>query len=379
MPQSQSPSVPGGEQDLREAAALGSLSPEFLARILAVPIGHSEGRLVFAMAEPGNVDALAALRFATGRDIVPVAMDAAEIRKLLAEPGSRAAGKDERAGKASSSSAPSIRIEHSGCTLLRADGSEVRFTRDDDRQVWRLLTPELKAQGPIEVIVPDWASMQIGLPSFPQNARLLREQIISLAPVVVSDLAWAQPQMGEDGKAAVSVVRRAWLDERLGAIERASGLTLRAVTAASRQPLLYAPPRRRQRSRAVAGVMAAVLVAALLASWTMSRPGPVIAQRGPVTSQSGAEKAAPPIAVPPNSAVVRDPPAIVGIVGRLPDGAEVLVRTAPGQTSSVRIGETVLGWKLAEVGADRAVFEMGALRREVVLKPVPIPRRWNRF
>lgn len=370
MPQSQSPSVPGGEQDLREAAALGSLNPEFLARILAVPIGHCEGRLVFAMAEPGNRDAIAALRFATGRDIVPVAMDAVEIRKLLAEPGSRAAGKDGRAGKANSSSAPSIRIEHSGCTLLRADGSEVRFTSDDDRQAWRLLTPELKAQGSIEVIVPDWASMQIGLPSFPQNARLLREQITCLAPVVVSDLAWAQPQMGEGGKAAVSVVRRAWLDERLGAIERASGLTLRAITADSRQPLLYASPRKRHRSRAVAGVVTAVLVAALVASWSMGRPGTVMAQRSAVTSQRGAEKASPPIAVPPNPGTVPDPPAIVGIVGRLPDGAEVLVRTAPGQTSSVRIGESVQGWKLAGVGADRAVFEMGALRREVVLKPV---------
>ena len=58
-------------------------------------------------------------------------------------------------------------------------------------------------------------------------------------------------------------------------------------------------------------------------------------------------------------------PTLIGIVGRLPDDAEVLLRLADGSTATLAVGEDAAGMRLQSVGADRAVFARGG--RRVVL------------
>lgn len=66
-----------------------------------------------------------------------------------------------------------------------------------------------------------------------------------------------------------------------------------------------------------------------------------------------------------------DLPALIGIAGRLPDDAEVLLRLPDGTTRSARIGESVEGWTLRSVAPDRAVFEQGGRQEVLVIAPLP--------
>ena len=63
------------------------------------------------------------------------------------------------------------------------------------------------------------------------------------------------------------------------------------------------------------------------------------------------------------------PPQIVGIAGRLPDRAVVLVRRAEGGTRTLAVGEAIGRWRLVSIGADAALFVDGARRARVELPP----------
>ena len=62
-----------------------------------------------------------------------------------------------------------------------------------------------------------------------------------------------------------------------------------------------------------------------------------------------------------------DAPGLVGIVGRLGADAVALVRTRDGATRTLRIGESVDGWQLANLSIDAAFFTRGAQRVRVPL------------
>lgn len=64
-----------------------------------------------------------------------------------------------------------------------------------------------------------------------------------------------------------------------------------------------------------------------------------------------------------------DAPALVGIVGRLDQDAVAMVRTAGGTTRTLRIGESVDGWKLESLAIDAAFFTRGTERQRVPLPP----------
>ena len=64
-------------------------------------------------------------------------------------------------------------------------------------------------------------------------------------------------------------------------------------------------------------------------------------------------------------------PRLIGIAGRLPDDAEVLLRMPDGGTTSLRIGESANGWRLVSIAADRAVF--ADRERRIVLTMGPMP------
>jgi hypothetical protein len=83
--------VPGvdPEQGFRVPRSVWSLLPEKIIRKrLAFPVrvegGSLRGRLVVAMVDPSDLEALDEISFATGRPVVPVAASAAELRRAIA-------------------------------------------------------------------------------------------------------------------------------------------------------------------------------------------------------------------------------------------------------------------------------------------------------
>lgn len=64
-------------------------------------------------------------------------------------------------------------------------------------------------------------------------------------------------------------------------------------------------------------------------------------------------------------------PELVGVVGRLPDDAVALVRSANGRTRTLHIGDSVEGWRLSALAVDAAFFTRGDERIRVGLMPAP--------
>ncbi|MES2445508.1 MAG: hypothetical protein V4574_21995 [Pseudomonadota bacterium] len=107
---------------------------------------------------------------------------------------------------------------------------------------------------------------------------------------------------------------------------------------------------------------------------------------GPAPDAAPPASAPPPLSAPPQPSLTaafarplfaspadeaetqpQDAPALVGIVGRLDQDAVALVRTADGTTRTLRIGESVDGWRLASLAIDAAFFTRGAERVRVPL------------
>jgi hypothetical protein len=62
---------------------------------------------------------------------------------------------------------------------------------------------------------------------------------------------------------------------------------------------------------------------------------------------------------------LRDAPALVGVVGRLPDDGVALVTTSAGKTRSMRIGDVEGGWTLLALDPGGASFGRGTERLRV--------------
>jgi hypothetical protein len=68
-----------------------------------------------------------------------------------------------------------------------------------------------------------------------------------------------------------------------------------------------------------------------------------------------------------SEALPEDAPPLIGIVGRLDQDAVALVRTQDGTTRTLRIGESVDGWRLESLAIDAAFFTRGSQRVRVAL------------
>jgi hypothetical protein len=62
-----------------------------------------------------------------------------------------------------------------------------------------------------------------------------------------------------------------------------------------------------------------------------------------------------------------DAPQLVGIVGRLDRDAVAIVRTADGTSRTLKVGDSVDGWKLESLAIDAAFFTRGNERQRVAL------------
>jgi len=64
-----------------------------------------------------------------------------------------------------------------------------------------------------------------------------------------------------------------------------------------------------------------------------------------------------------------DAPALVGIAGRLNRDAVALVRLSDGSSRSLKVGESVDGWRLESMAIDAAFFTRGRERVRVDMAP----------
>lgn len=62
-----------------------------------------------------------------------------------------------------------------------------------------------------------------------------------------------------------------------------------------------------------------------------------------------------------------DVPDLIGIVGRLDQDAVALVRAVDGSSRTLRIGESVDGWRLESLALDAAFFTRGGQKARVAL------------
>lgn len=73
----------------------------------------------------------------------------------------------------------------------------------------------------------------------------------------------------------------------------------------------------------------------------------------------------------PDTADSLDRPELIGVAGRLPDDAQILLRMPEGNTQTVAIGGNLKGWTLKSIAADRAVLEKDG--EQIVLTIAPLP------
>lgn len=72
-------------------------------------------------------------------------------------------------------------------------------------------------------------------------------------------------------------------------------------------------------------------------------------------------------AVSQTSPLADAPPQLLGIAGRLPGDAEVLVRLGNGETRTIGLGEDAQGWRAVAVTAHSVTFEREGRRETVVM------------
>lgn len=63
------------------------------------------------------------------------------------------------------------------------------------------------------------------------------------------------------------------------------------------------------------------------------------------------------------------PPAPIGIVGRLPDDVQAMVRLADGTIRTLSRGDSAGGWTLSDIEPDRLHFSRDGQERVLVLPP----------
>lgn len=128
----------------------------------------------------------------------------------------------------------------------------------------------------------------------------------------------------------------------------------------------------------IVAIGAAILVPLILLTSHSTRAIP--AQMAPVRSTPVNPRATPDIANLPALfvdlplATEEDElgrPMLIGVAGRLPGDAEAMVRLPGEPTRIVRRGDTVMGWTLTALAADRAVFTRGAEQHVSTLEPAP--------
>lgn len=264
-----------------------------------------------------------------------------------------------------------IHLEEDRARIL-VDSEPEQALAYDDAAGWNALKMDLAELPRLTAIVPTELTLRMALPGTPRGERDLRAMLEVSAPLALRELHWTYPVPRDDGTGeVVTLVKRDWLDPRVAVIRRHLTPVDLLVVDADREPFLgHASPGIRYRRLAVSSAAIAVVVACAFA-WQhigqpprlpapRPQPSPVIAPVTPIVP-----------APTPRPAPVGGKTELVllGIAGRLPDDADVLVKTPWGKTTTMRLGDTLLGWKLVAVAPDRITLEKNGARDELVLEP----------
>lgn len=161
-------------------------------------------------------------------------------------------------------SAVLIRIGEAGVTVRLPGGEEARLAFGSDRDEWHALRGQLASHQTVTTVVPAAATFDLRLPELPRTRRRLRQVVAEIAPVVPGQLVWTRPRQLGPGQPAVTVVRRTWLDERVGLLEGATDLVLEPVAEHNLSPFLYRSPAARHRMTITLAILALPLVALAL-------------------------------------------------------------------------------------------------------------------
>lgn len=263
-----------------------------------------------------------------------------------------------------------IRLEENHARILRGDQPE-QMLAYDDATGWRALKSDLAGQAELTAIVPSQSTLRMALPVAPHSARELRAMLELSAPLPPRDLLWTYPAAGGGGVEAVTLVRKEWLGPRVAAIRRHLGPIDMLVVDADREPFLSGRPPQARFRRLGLPFAAIVIVLAAITAWQLTSTPPrlvaaphrqahVVVKPAPATV---AETRPSPMASGETELV------LLGIAGRLPDDADVLVKTPWGKTTTMRMGDSLLGWKLVAVAPDKIALEKDGARDELVLEP----------
>lgn len=263
---------------------------------------------------------------------------------------------------------------------ILVNGTVERALLYDDLAGWNALKAELGGDPSFAAIVPAKSMLRVALPTVPRSERDLRAMLEVSAPLALRDLLWTHPvPRGDGAMTATFLVRRDWLDPRVSAIRRNLTPTKLLVLTSDHEPLLSGSSRRAPYLPVAILIAATVMCLAAVFAWqitrTPSRQFPVAAGGGqaaskvaPVVAKSA--PAEPPTVVTPSATTSgKTELVLIGIAGRLPDDADVLVKTPWGKTTTMRLGDTLLGWKLVSVALDRIALEKDGARDELVLQP----------
>lgn len=160
-----------------------------------------------------------------------------------------------------------LRIEENGYTSLVA-GDDPVYIEADDRAGWNELRTALRGRNRLTLHVPAAASLELTLLAGPRTGRAARALLADATPVPLSELAWTRPAPIEGDGTKVTLVRRAWLDPRVEAVERALGIVAHVVVEPHGAVLVYRAPAQRQRRAITTATvfLSAVVAAAALAT-----------------------------------------------------------------------------------------------------------------
>lgn len=162
-----------------------------------------------------------------------------------------------------------LRIEENGYTVLFAGDDSVHI-EPNDRARWDELRTALHGRRQIALHVPASSCLDLALPALPASGRAARVMLADASPIPLAELAWTHPTRTEVGRTKITLVRRSWLDPRVGAVENAIGIVPYVIVIVEPDgvALAYRSPAQRRRRTVTTAIMSlsAVIAATSLAT-----------------------------------------------------------------------------------------------------------------
>lgn len=285
-----------------------------------------------------------------------------------------------------------ILIEIGGARLWR-DGHAGPVVAYDNHDQWSALRGEAARVQRVVAVIADDAGLMLTLPALPHDDGELRCLLDEWAPLRSRELVSTRAFASDDGNLpSVMLVRRNWFDQRIRAVTARLESKQFAITDERGNEFLHR--RRFDRHSRKLAISAMLVLAVLLIFGTLWWfDGHVAGQTHQRDVRVQAKSVAEPkqsmptvasstqspgsLAVQPKAAASVIAQArhdasdivLIGVVGRLPDDAQVLVRPAWGRTVTLRIGDSLLGWRLVGIAQDQATFDRAGERAQIRIKP----------